>query len=206
MKRFKDEFSLRVPSELIELSGEYRKNGIPTVLPETLNFLTLELFAKNPSSILEIGTATGVSGIAMLSVCPFATLTTVEKDETAFFEAKKNFEKFRVSDRVKQYLADAGDVIGFTDKSYDFIFLDGSKARYYDYLFDIKRTLSRGGVLFADNVLFRGYVDGGVKFGRGDNTIVRNMRDFLSEVLGDDSFISQVFEIGDGVLVALKIR
>lgn len=202
--KFKDLFELKISEDILSLRNFYKEQGIPCVLPETLNFLTLVLSARSPKVVLEIGTATGISGLSILQTLPDAFLTTVEKDENSYLTARKNFERFGVSNRVKQYLADAGDLINFTDKKFDFIFLDGSKARYYDYLFDLKRLLSHGGVLFADNVLFRGYIDGGVKFGRRDNTIVRNMRDFLKDFLSDKDYYSQVFEIGDGVLVAVK--
>ena len=204
--KFKDAFSLRIPKELIALREEYKNNGVPCLLPETLNLLTVVISSAAPDDILEIGTAVGISGTAMLSVCNNAFLDTIEKDENSFLNAKELFAKFAVSDRVKQYLADAGDVINFSDKKYDFIFLDGSKARYYDYIFDLKRHLKTGGTIFADNVLFRGYVDGGVKFGRRDNTIVRNMRDFLTDFLSDESFACTVLETGDGVMIATKLK
>lgn len=203
--KFKDAFTLKTDKDILLLREKYRSEGIPCVLPETLNFLTVALVANKPKEVLEIGTAVGISGSAILKTLPDAFLTTIEKDEQIFLSAKENFQSFGLTGRVKQYLADAGEVINFTDKVFDFIFLDGSKARYYDYLFDIKRLLKRGGVLFADNVLFRGYVDGDVKYGRRDNTIVRNMRDFLKDILSDKDYVSQVFEIGDGVLVACKL-
>ena len=201
--KFSQSFNLRLPKELIDKRDEYKRNGVPCALPETLNYLTLVCAARAPKEILEIGTAMGISGIAML-VSSSASLTTIERDEDAYLEAKRNFEYFGLSDRVRQFLGDAGDVINFLDKKFDFIFLDGSKARYFDYLFDIKRLLSDGGVLFADNVLFRGYIDGEVKYRHSDNTIVRNMRNFLSDFLGDEDYICSVSEIGDGVLIAVK--
>ena len=64
--------------------------------------------------------------------------------------------------------------------------------------------LNPGGVLFADNVLFRGYVDPANKFPRRFITIVKRMRKFLSVVSEDEDFISEVFDAGDGILVAVK--
>ena len=203
--KYSESFNLRLPKELIDMREGYKQAGIPCALNETLNYLTLVCSARAPKEILEIGTATGISGTAMLKISS-ARLTTIEKDEDSYLIAKKNFEYFGVSDRVKQFLGDAGDVITFLDKKFDLIFLDGAKARYYDYLYDIKRLLNEGGVLFADNVLFRGYVDGGVRYRHSDNTIVRNMRDFLDDVINDENYISSVVEIGDGVLVAVKIK
>ena len=68
----------------------------------------------------------------------------------------------------------------------------------------MKRLLKPNGVLFADNVLFRGYIDGGVKFHHRDNTIVRNMRAFLNDFINDKNYICTIHEKGDGILVAYK--
>ena len=202
--KFSDSIEPNVSPEIIALSKKIKAQGIPTVLPITLNELLLTLSIKQPLSILEIGTAVGLSGSAMLLTCKNAHLTTIEKDEDSFNQAKNTFESFGLSDKVKQFLGDAGDIIRFLDTQYDFIFLDGAKARYFDYLSDLKRLLKPNGVLFADNVLFRGYIDGGIKFNHRDNTIVRNMRAFLSDFINDKNYICTIHEKGDGILVAYK--
>ncbi|MBQ4587315.1 MAG: O-methyltransferase [Clostridia bacterium] len=202
--KFSDSIEPNVSPEIIALSKKIKAQGIPTVLPITLNELLLTLSIKQPLSILEIGTAVGLSGSAMLLTCKNAHLTTIEKDEDSFNQAKNTFEAFGLSDKVKQFLGDAGDIIRFLDTQYDFIFLDGAKARYFDYLSDLKRLLKPNGVLFADNVLFRGYIDGGIKFNHRDNTIVRNMRAFLSDFINDKNYICTIHEKGDGILVAYK--
>lgn len=202
--KFSDSIEPNISPEIIALSKKIKAQGIPTVLPITLNELLLTLSIKQPLSILEIGTAVGLSGSAMLLTCKDAHLTTIEKDEDSFNQAKNTFESFGLSDKVKQFLGDAGDIIRFLDTQYDFIFLDGAKARYFDYLSDLKRLLKPNGVLFADNVLFRGYIDGGIKFNHRDNTIVRNMRAFLSDFINDKNYICTIHEKGDGMLVAYK--
>lgn len=204
MMKFSEKIQPNIDERVLNLSKKYRAEGIPTALYDTLNELILTVSIKNPKNVLEIGTAVGISGSAMLFSAKDANLTTIEKDEDSYLLAKKTFSDFDFSDRVKQYLGDAGDIIRFLEGPYDFIFLDGAKARYFDYLPDLKRILSSGGVLFADNVLFRGYIDGGVKFDHRDNTIVRNMRAFLDDLINDKNFICSIREIGDGVLVAYK--
>lgn len=202
--KFSQKIQPNIDERVLNLSNEYRKKGVPTCLYETLNELILKVSIKKPSNVLEIGTAVGISGSAMLFTDDNLRLTTIEKDEDSYLTAKSTFENFAFSDRVKQYLGDAGDIIRFLEGPYDFIFLDGAKARYYDYLSDLKRLLSSGGVLFADNVLFRGYIDGDVKFGHRDNTIVRNMRAFLNTLIEDKNYVCSIYEKGDGILVAYK--
>ncbi len=199
-----------LPKNLPEIDGkiskmreEYRINGIPVILDESLNLLLLVARIKNPQKILEIGTATGMSGACLLNDVKSATLYTIEFEEDRYREAKENFKNFGVVDRVKQYLGDAGEIIRFLDGRFDFIFLDGPKARYYDYLPDIIRLLAEGGVLFADNVLFRGLVES-EKPPHGDMTIVRNMRAFIDELCANKDFITTVLRIGDGVLISQK--
>lgn len=194
----------QIPDGLKKLRENYKRNGIPTILEQSLNLLILTVSIKKPLKILEIGTATGMSGIAMLSNAREAELVTIEKDEDSFLESKANFKEYKLSHKIKQFLGDAGDILTFLDGHFDFIFLDGAKARYYDYLHDVKRLLAPGGVLFADNVLFRGFVDGSEKHGHGNNTIVRNLRAFINDVVKDDNFITQVINVGDGILISQK--
>ena len=110
--------------KLRSLRDEYRTNGVPTLLTESLNELILFVKLKKPKRILELGTATGCSGIAMLLASPCSTLTTIEKFEKSAEEAKTNFEKFGVYDRVTQLVGDALEKINEVSGEYDFVFLD----------------------------------------------------------------------------------
>ncbi len=202
--KFSEKITPNTDPRILELSKNFREQGIPTALYETLNELILQVSILRPVSVLEIGTAVGISASAMLLTNDNMHVTTIEKDEDSYLTAKNTFASFGFSERVKQYLGDAGDIIRFLEGPYDFIFLDGAKARYYDYLPDLKRILKSGGVLFADNVLFRGFIDGGVKYGHRDNTIVRNMRAFLDTLIEDKNYICSIYEKGDGILVAYK--
>ncbi len=202
--KFSEKIIPNTDPRILELSKKFREQGIPTALYETLNELILQVSVLKPLNVLEIGTAVGISASAMLTTNENMHVTTIEKDEDSYLTAKNTFASFGFTDRVKQYLGDAGDIIRFLEGPYDFIFLDGAKARYYDYLSDLRRILKSGGVLFADNVLFRGFIDGGVKYGHRDNTIVRNMRAFLEELIEDKNYICSIYEKGDGILVAYK--
>ena len=193
----------KVGERLSEMRKNYKAQGIPVILDDSLNALLTVVHIKNPSSVLEIGTATGCSGIAILEACD-GTLTTVETDSDAYSSARENFKEFGLEERVTQYYGDAAEVIASLDKTFDFIFLDGPKAHYLEYLPRLKQMLKRGGVLFADNVLFRGYVDPSCKFPRRFITIVKRMRKFLDTVANDPDFVTTVLEAGDGILIAYK--
>lgn len=193
-----------VDEKLMELRNAYRESGVPTLLTESLNELVLMARIKNPANILELGTATGCSAIALLFACPDAALTTVEKFRKSANEAARNFKTFGVDDRITQYVGDAVDIISNLNEKFDFVFLDCNKSKYKDLLPIIKLKMTTGGVLFADNVLYRGYITGEVKAPHRHNTIKNNMREFLRLISTDKGFITTISDVGDGVSISYK--
>ena len=177
--------------------------GIPVADDETLNFLLLMLQATQPKKILEIGTAIGLSGVAMLLQCPDAKLTTIELEEERYLEAKQNFADFDVSTRVNAYLGDAGEILAMMDGEYDFIFLDGPKAQYEKYLFDLKRLMKKGSILFSDDVLLYGWVSGEEETPQKRHSIVDKIRSYLEVLTADHDFITSVLNVGDGVALSV---
>lgn len=193
--------SIEIDSKLIQKRREYRESGIPVLLDESLRFLLFEVKRRNPKRILEIGSATGCTGIAMLSVCD-ASLTAIEIDEESYLEAKDNYAEYGIGGRVTQYLADAAEVLPNFEKKYDFIFMDGAKSSYDLYLPYINKLLTDGGELVADNVLYRGLIEEKRVVPHGQKTIVTHMRSFIEKIISDENYNSCVLHIGDGLLVA----
>jgi len=194
---------LNIDERIAARRADALSRGIPVADDETLNFLLLMLSALQPKRILEIGTAVGLSGAAMLSVCPNARLTTIELEEERYVEAKKNFAELGVDQRVNAYLGDAGEVLAMMDGEYDFVFLDGPKAQYEKYLFDLKRLMTKGATLFADDVLLYGWVSGEEPTPQKRHSIVDKIRSYLAVVTEDKDFITSVLDIGDGVALSV---
>ncbi|MBR1974558.1 MAG: O-methyltransferase [Clostridia bacterium] len=177
--------------------------GIPVADDETLQFLLVTLEAVKPVRILEIGTAVGLSSVAMLYACENARLTTIELEEDRYLEAKQNFADFGVSERVNAHLGDAGEILAMMDGEFDFVFLDGPKAQYEKYLFDLKRLMKKGAVLFADDVLLYGWVSGEEPTPQKRHSIVDKIRSYLETVTADKDFITSVLNVGDGVALSV---
>lgn len=194
---------LNIDERIKEKRAKALERGIPVADDETLNFLLLTLAAVKPQRILEIGTAVGLSTVAMLYACPDARLTTMELEEERFLEAKENFVEFGVSNRVNAYLGDAGEILSMMDGEFDFVFLDGPKAQYEKYLFDLKRLMKKGAVLFADDVLLYGWVNGVEPTPQKRHAIVEKIRSYLDTVTKDKSFITSVLDVGDGVALSV---
>ena len=192
-------------SEIITLREKAKAQGEPILRERSFELLLKTVKNKNPERILEIGVNLGLSGIAMLLTCKTAHLTGLEIDEYKLGLAKQNYVKFGVQDRAKIFLGDAGEIIPILTGEYDFIFLDGPKGHYYEYLPHLLSILKKGGILFADNVLFRGYVDGKVKTPHRFNTTKHSMENFLNAISTDNGLKTTIIDIEDGVSITEKL-
>ena len=194
---------LNIDERIAARRADALSRGIPVADDETLNFLLLTLRMAKPLRILEIGTALGLSAVSMLYECPSARLTTIELEEERYLEAKKNFADFGVSDRINAHLGDAGEILAMMDGEIDFVFLDGPKAQYEKYLFDLKRLMKQGAILFADDVLLYGWVSGEEPTPQKRHSIVDKIRSYLEVVTADKDFITSVLNVGDGVALSV---
>ena len=180
-----------------------RDNHYPVLLRPSAIELYNVIKQENPSKILEIGTAIGYSGSIILLSCK-GDLVTLEKDNNSIKIAQTNFEKLNLLNRVKIINCDAYDFLINCNEKFDFIFLDGPKGQYIKYYPYIKKILNKNGILFADNVLFRGLV-------KQDNcprkyrSLVNHLKEFNKTLQCDKDFETELKEIGDGLLIARKI-
>lgn len=194
-------------SDLVRrLRAEAFERSIPTASDETLQLLCTLARAKNAENILELGTACGISGIALLQACPEARLTTIERDANFFAEAEKNFALANCADRVLSVEGDAGEVILTLPKgSFDFIFLDCAKVQYVKMLPRLKELLKKNGVLFADDVLLYGYVTGERQTPKKRRMLVQHIREYLQAATDDCALSTAVLDVGDGVALSVKL-
>ena len=188
-----------------ELRKLYKAMGIPTVLDDGFNLLLETASKKNPLNILEVGTATGMSGTALLLSCPNARLTTIEILETCYLEAEKNFKEFGVDTRVTQLLGDSLEVLKNIQGKFDFVFLDGSKSKYKKCLDLIEPHLANGAIVVADNVLFRGYVMA-EKCPRRFKTIAKYMKQFIDYITNSGNYETTLYQMGDGLTVSKYLK
>lgn len=206
MKKYTETLlQLRIDERLRALRGRALPGRDPSTPDEVLNYLLYTVKTLNPAHILEIGTAEGISGAAMLFAAENARLTTIESEEERFIAARKNFAELGLSERADAVWGDAGEVIDCLTGGYDLIFLDGPKAQYLRYLPRLKVLLRKGGVLFADDVLLYGWVDGREPVPVKRHSIAEKLRQYLAAVCSDPELITSILDIGEGVAVSVKI-
>jgi predicted O-methyltransferase YrrM len=200
--------SLESPeSPLLEqIEKEALDTYVPIIRKETQSFLKVVLMMKQPSRILEIGTAIGFSALLMSEYMPKdGRITTIEKYEKRIPIARENFRRAGKEGQITLIEGDALEVMRTLDEPYDLIFMDAAKGQYIHYLPEAVRLLSDGGVLISDNVLQDGdVIESRFAVERRNRTIHSRMREYLYELKHHGQLTTSILPLGDGVAISVK--
>lgn len=183
----------------------YEKD-IPIIDQETAKFLGVLLDIKKPKRILEIGCAIGFSSIFMSKYLEEnGEIITIDRFDVMINQAKRNFENFKVTDKIKLIEGDAVKVLGDLEGHFDVIFLDAGKGQYINMLDNCIRLLNSGGILIADDIFQDGKIVQDIDtIEKRQRTIHRRMNEFIEKINSDTRLNSSLIPIADGVLVAVK--
>ncbi len=186
---------------ILELEKYAAENNVPIVTKEVAEYLKFMVDMNRSQNILEVGTAIGYSGIIMARAAQKygGKLTTIEIDEERYKEANINFEKAGLKN-VKTILGDAGEEIKKLDEEFDFVFIDASKGHYREFFDDSYKLLKKDGIIFIDNIMFRGYLY--KEYPKRFKTIVRKLDEFITWLYEEfgESFVLLPFGDGIGIL------
>ena len=192
---------------LLEYKKDAREHLYPVIHDDVLQLIRVLIKSSGAKSMLEVGTAVGASAMLFASFMgEDSRVITIERDEDSHKKAVENITSYGYADRITPLLGEAEPIVAEMDDQFDIIFLDGAKGHYIYLLDDCVRLLRPGGLLIADNVLFRGMVSGADKLIRRKITIVKRLRKFLIAINDREDIISSVLPIGDGVSVSVKVK
>src|SRR4051794_29700992 len=167
---------------LAELSEETRETlSSPGMLtgPVAGRFLELLVWAARPQRVLEIGTYTGHSALAMAAALPDGgRIDTLELSPERAEFAQRWFDRSPYGDRITLHLGPALETIARLDGSFDFVFIDADKAGYVDYYDAVLPRLAERGLIVADNPLWGGGVvnDAEAPISRFNERVARDPR------------------------------
>ena len=118
-------------------------------------FLAFVVRLKRPRRVLEVGTFTGWSSIAMAQALPpGGTLVTCDRNEETSAVARRYAEEAGVADRIEHRIGDARETLAALEGPFDLVFLDARKDEYADYYELVLPLLAEDGMILADNTLF----------------------------------------------------
>lgn len=173
----------------------------PRMLSGHLQGLLLEMIVAmiRPQAVLELGTFTGYSAIAMARALPDgAILHTVEQNDELEAMAALHIEKAGLRDRIVQHIGPALEVMPRLEGPFDLVFIDADKREYPDYyrmLFDRKLVRS-GSFIVADNVLWDGKV---IQPIAPNDSYARGIVAFNELVRSDERVVKVILPIRDGI-------
>jgi caffeoyl-CoA O-methyltransferase len=199
---YADQFSSPEPELFAELARETRATQKdPQMMVGHGEGLLLRLLVKLSGArrLLEIGTFTGYSTLAMAMALPAdGELITCDIDPVATTVARKYWAKSPHGKKIHLKLAPASDTIPSLTGPFDLVFIDADKPGYIKYWEAALPLVREGGVIIADNVLWSGRV----LEPKDDST--RAIAAFNAHVQGDARVEHVMLPIRDGITVAVK--
>jgi predicted O-methyltransferase YrrM len=177
--------------------------GVVPVLPGARAALSFLAGAANARNIAEIGTGTGVSGLAMLrGMLPDGVLTSVDLEAENQRLAREVFRAAGIpATRFRLITGSALDVLPrLNDGGYDLVFCDGDKVEYGEYLDEALRLTRAGGFVVFDNALWHDRVADPSR--RDPETVA--IRELVERVGADEDLSALLLPLGDGLLVLQK--
>ena len=177
---------------------------IPIIMDDTLDVIGKYLEKEKPKRILEIGTAVGYSAICFSKYLDKdGIIDTIERDEERIKEAKINIKEMNLENVINIYEGDAIEILPTLDEKYDVVFIDAAKGKYPFFLKEALRMINKNGIIFADNILYKGYVMSDYNKHK-QRTAVRNLREYIKEITENPNFETEILEVGDGLAVSKK--
>jgi len=191
---------------LDEIARGNEARGLPLVDAEVGALLRVLATAINASRILEIGTAIGYSGIWLAGALPpGGMLITMEMDEGRAKEARENFARAGLADRVSVVVGDAQLKVAKVSGPFDLIFQDGDKRQYSPLLDRLVALLRPRGLLVTDNVLWDGEVAPGfVETPTRDPADTQAIADYNARVAAHPNLLTSIAPLRDGVSISVK--
>ena len=158
--------------------------------PVAGRFLELLVWFGRPQRVLEIGTFSGHSALAMAAALPEGgriDACEIDPERAAF--AQRYFDRSPHGSRITLHVGPALETVAKLDGSFDFAFIDADKEGYVDYYEAVVPRLTERGLIVADNTLWSGEVL------EGKVPIVR----FNDHVAADPRTVQVLLSVRDGM-------
>lgn len=183
---------------VLEMEKYAEEYNVPIVTKEVAEYLKFIVRSNNIKNVLEVGTAIGYSGILMAKEIEKnnGKLYTIEIDEERYNLAQENFKKSGLKNIVS-IKGDAVEEIKKIDENFDFVFIDASKGHYLEFFEDSYKLLNKNGIIFIDNIMFRGYLY--KEYPKRFKTIVRRLNEFIEYLYSREGGEFVLLPFGDGI-------
>lgn len=165
-----------------------------------LTFLTSLMGAR---AVVEVGTGTGVSGLALLAgMASDGVLTSIDTEPEHQAAARTAFAAAGHPTRRTRLIAGTALQVlpKLSDAAYDLVLVDADPLEYVEYVEQALRLLRSGGVL----VLHHALADGRIADEANEDDDVVIIREALAAVSESEELSPILLPVGDGLLVARR--
>jgi caffeoyl-CoA O-methyltransferase len=200
--------SVRKHELLAKLEEETGKNprGNWMTDPEETQLLVLLMEAIGAKRVLEIGTFTGYTTLAMALTVPInGEVITCDIDDSMPAVGRKYWKSAGVEKKISLRLGNAVDTMDSLLKehgpdSFDFIYIDADKDNYDAYYERGLKLVRQNGLIGIDNVIWRGFVYDPTK-NDADTVAIRAIN---KKVFEDQRVTCSMLTVGDGLMLVRK--
>ncbi|MHB8581120.1 MAG: O-methyltransferase [Ignavibacteriaceae bacterium] len=190
---------------ILELEDFAEKNNVPILSKDSARFLEILISMTEPKRVLELGTAIAYSSIIIArKLKKKGIVHTIEKSQDNIKLAKENISKAGLNNKIILMEGNAFDVMPGLDRKYDFIFLDADKSDYKRLLDYCLILLRKDGILFVDNLLWKGY-SASPRVPADQKNFTKDIREFNKIFTSQKSLMTTILPVGDGIGLGIKV-
>jgi predicted O-methyltransferase YrrM len=179
------------------------ENGVEPISPAVGAQIAVLAAATGATTMIEIGTGLGVSGLWLFQGAPEATLTSIDIEIDYQQSARRGFTEAGIpANRARLIAGRALEVLPrMNEASYDIVLVDGDPHSVIEYVEHGLRLVRVGGTVLVPHALWRGRVADPAQ--RDDTTA--DYRTLLSEIAGSSAVLSALSLAGDGLLQLTRV-
>ncbi|KIL46083.1 O-methyltransferase [Jeotgalibacillus campisalis] len=195
------------PALFMEMEEYADTHHVPIMELDGMEALLQLLRIQQPLKILEVGTAIGYSALRMADALPDAHIVSIDRDKQRLDQAKMFIEKFG---KTKQVATLYGDALEMKEDvslhgPFDAIFIDAAKSQYGRFFELYTPLLSQNGVVYTDNVLFKGLIaEEEPDVSRNVKQLLRKIDHYNDWLMNNKEFQTVILPVGDGLAISKK--
>jgi len=184
---------------LAEMEERAARRDIPIVGPVVGNLLAILARVSGAKRIFELGSAIGYSTLWLArGAGPDAEVHYTDSSAQRAEEARSYFDRAGVAGRIQVHVGDALEALAAVPGEFDLIFCDLDKTGYPSVLRLSPQRLKPGGILVADNVLWRGTV------AHPRDDAGRAISEFNSNLFASSELWSSIVPVRDGLSISIR--
>jgi caffeoyl-CoA O-methyltransferase len=192
------------PSETVQALGEFTRAGVhgSNMLIGEMEASVLAFLIKlgNVKTVLELGTYTGYSALAMAEqLAHDGSVTTIDINPQTTEIAKKYWAQSPHGTKIKHILKPGLLALEEITENFDLIFIDADKNNYSNYLDWALKHLTPKGFIVVDNTLWYGKVLSPGLDKQTDSIIAHNLK-----AKNLEGYIKTLLPIRDGMFLIQK--